>query len=463
MYHYSNVQCFLSYEHDSIILYINGNTYIANEYKIVGAGNNQKQIILKDLHIYEVEGVKKPVQHTKQIVFKLEEYDDLKKTIGDPVYFISLKYKDLIYDTILFGRLKLDNFHSITFTPNSIDSVPNVSSDIKSIKRINQDEIEIALGDKEALYYPAYVDKKYENIILTLTSTHKDMPSCDTLEKSLQSIKRFSFFNNSLSVIVADGIKDGSRWDDENYKEKYEQYKEIIKSKINKSEYPFDNTVLIESKEWNGPARNIKHAIDTVQCDTIFMNQHDLWFDEHDGVRANNYGHLAEDTIEKELYTINEYINKGDANCIIFPRYWEIVRRLCYCGSGISYARCCDEKENGDKGKDFKLIYDEKRVKGENLWWKFTNKDHNKGDFKLYSVQGFSDAQCLISKNFLEKVLDFSMQRNPNRFPEDIIHSIIINHNIDLFDKIYLYHIFCCFHIDLKSKNSYLGQGIDEY
>ena len=466
MYQYANALCFSSDSHQQMIICIGDSFYLVDKYKILGGGNNQKQIIIDDIQIVEVEYPKSIESRTKTVSHKLLQTDNLKKIIGSPQQFVSLMHNEYHYNLIWYGRFYSDEVNSITFSPDGLAiKLSDIQIFDKYCQKINIEDIIVTVTDKEAIYKP-FENKlpiKCDNIIVTLTSPHRDIPSLDVLEKSLSSIRRFSFFSDKYSVIIADGIKKDSRWNNDKDILLYEQYLKNIKQKIDSKETPFNNTLLIESAEWNGPTRNLEKAISVTQADTVFLNQHDLWFDEHDGVRQNNYGHLQEDKIEKDLYEFQKIItNKSnDVEYIVFPRYWEIARRPCICGSGIRYINCCDDKNNGN---DYKELYDKKRIKSENLWWFFTNKDYIDKDIDLYSVDGISDAQAIASTDFVKKLIEFGKARNPNRFIEDILHSQMRNKIIEnISGHIFLYQIFCCFHINLRSKEQYLGQGVDEY
>lgn len=446
MYHYSDVICFLNETNKSILFCINKKLYYSSSYSISEKDScNQFKLLSEYISIQELTEKNEKYQHEKTTKYIPKEYDDLKKIIGDPVYFISIDHDGINYDKLYCGKIK--------------------GKDLSRLKEIDITDTVLCLADNDSKFLKTNrrYKKKHENIILTLTSPHRDMPNLTTIKNSLTSIKRFSFFKDSLSIIVADGIKENNKWDKGKHGEDYRTYKNNLYSEIRQKRYPFDNTILIESDGWNGPAKNIEKAISLVDSKTVFMNQHDLLFDEHEGCREFNYQHLREDLVEKELYLMQETLTGKDVDCIIFPRYWELVRRKCYCGSGLRYAQCCDEKPNGENGKDFELLYAKERIMSENLWWHFKDEDFSYKNMVLYPVRGYSDAQCIMNTDFIKRILKFTMSRNPHRFPEDIIHSIIRNNDIEEFNKIFLYHVFCCFHMDLKSKNKYLGQGVDEY
>ena len=455
MYHDANALCFSSNEHNSIIVYYYGKFYESSCCKEEQYSENSKKIKINNIKLLECLSIPNNYS-SNNIIHDLKEYDNIRKIIGNPEYFNCLSHGSKKYEIFRYGKFY------------ERKQKPNEEIFLKNMKLLNISEISVSIKNKESKYFNIEnsFNSYYPNIIVTITSPHIKMPHINTIKSSIKSIKRFDFFKNSLSIIVADGIKPKSKWDNEKDISRYSLYKNNLKRAIQNNEYPFNKTVFIESSEWNGPTRNVNKAISITDSDTVFLNQHDLWFDEHKGVRLEVYEHLQEDKINKELDKLHDILTEqNNIDYIAFARYWEIVKRPCVCDKipKIPYAKCCSKLCNG--GIDHQKLYDEKRVKKDNIWWGFTNQDYQKEDIHLYSVEGISDAHAFVNTHFMKNyILKFIYNRNPSRFVEDIMYSALREGHVEgISDHLFLYNIFCCFHQNLQSKDRYLGQGMDRY
>jgi hypothetical protein len=373
--------------------------------------------------------------------------EDISGVLGSAQNLQSIVYKNVTYDVIQY------KYH----TPFFFDD-----SDIAKYM-IDVNELVINFYDHEPQYklFKAHENTKNSTTIITLTSPFKDMPDTTCISASLKSIRQFNEMHESPSIIVADGIRTTSDWKHSDY----QQYKENLTNLIDKNIYPFNNTILLESDGWNGPMRNLVSATNLVSTKYTFLNQHDLvLFDKHKNVWSN----INQQIMQNIFTQIIDSLNNPKVQQVIFPRMWELIDRQDFILNNKYYKINMDQptqEETAYYHSHPKPHPNENTIRQKASWWKFTNQDlFILGALKIFNVLGYSDAPSIVKTDFLKQKL-IPLSKNNDRFLEDQIHSNFkkYQHYKYITDYIYIAPLFTCDHVDLKSKNNYVGRGIDEY
>lgn len=451
-YHFVNY--FLHQNHNKSIIYIaksDANTnqllFFDNNISII----NEKQWDMLTQHeIVEVSPA--PRKLTKK--FNLQPQDYMSAFIGN-----GSNLKGICYNGVEYNKI-----YTITQPHQYSKSLNNM---LESLVRVTDTEnIQVEVYHHHACHKEFISTKKEEITNILITSPFQDMPNIAYLKSVITSIKMFDLFSSTNTIIVADGIKEGSVWDTEQNKQRYKNYINQLKKLIYNKKYPFDKVILLESDGWNGPTRNIQAGLDMVKTPYSFINQHDVMLYDPAHMLWNLN---IEDYQEKLKDGFDALRSKNDVKCMIYPRMWEIKPReeFVYNNKIIrpKFSREPNDDEREYYSKNRIDHPSEEIIKERNTWYKYTGKDFIGNNLKLYNIQGFSDAPLLCETHFLQYVLmDYARSHNPDRFLEDQIHSQLLEGLLpDISKHIFLFPLFCANHIDLQSKSKYIGQGTDEY
>lgn len=378
---------------------------------------------------------KKIQQYVRKNVreIRIKNEDNILSIVGNCSSVSHIRYQDQLYYP---STMRLQNKHEIPF------------GKINKYKIPDKQNLYLGIYDHDGKY-TSFKNKKtkIDTTIITLTSSFTGMPSAKYLSDSLQSIKKFKALSNSKSIIVADGIKKLSKWDNAESIAQYEAYKVRIKRLVTNNIYPFNDCVFLASSNWNGPTRNLKQALDISDTDLIFFNQHDLILHDYNTSKWS----LDRNTIEKHLDNCYQILmGNNQVKHIFLPRTWEIN----------------GENHYNDKHKCIHPKVDD--ITKMNGWFLYGDKFDFK-DTVLLNVKGFSDAQAWGRADFFnQNLMSYAWARNRDRFIEDQIHSALKNDSDnklkEITDGLYLLPLFISQHTDLKSKNKYLGLvGLDDY
>ena len=115
--------------------------------------------------------------------------------------------------------------------------------------------------------------------VITMTSPFRGMDrGIAMIAKSLRSLRRQPGFEGALSVIVADGVKEGSRWACPALRTQYDAYLAELDDKVSSGEEPFSRTILLRAPVHSGPRANFLVALNHVQTPLLYSNHHDQVF-----------------------------------------------------------------------------------------------------------------------------------------------------------------------------------------
>ena len=486
-YHYKNFLKKEAVHHQPNLLFIRA-TGVDHDHVLYFLGNDAYTSTNKHANFLELD-----VIHQKDLaqVFT-SNYRQLDESLQDrATSHVSLDHIHNVVDTFANGS----NFKSFQYNNRIYNHVEisNIYSFLLDVTKINCDKIlienvTIELYDHQPTYITtetpqSYIDGRWsfenkpqfktkptaqDTTIITISSPFEGMPNVKYLANSLRSIKQFSELHNSPSIVIFDGIKPGSKWDTPANIRKYERYKHVVKQSCLIDKYPFNNTAFVESTQWNGPSRNVQTGLDLTSTDLVMINQHDLELYNKD-VSIWDFSHdLVVDYISK---THDALADDNNVNCVVFPRMWDLHGRWDFMLDGIKHKvdyknpPTTQEIEYHTLEKD--MHPSEEDIKhgthGVN-WYRYTDRDYTCGDFKLYNIKGFSDAPVWTRTDFFNNLMGYARNGNMDRFLEDQIHAALKTHDMsNITDNIFIFPLFTCRHVDLKSKSSYLGRAMDDY
>ena len=208
--------------------------------------------------------------------------------------------------------------------------------------------------------------------LVTLTSASRFDASIDHIVDSLNGVRGWKGVEKAPSLIVADGMRSSTRYTNK----PYQKYLKKLSKKVKNGDAPFHNTRLYIAVAWEGPTKNVAHAVKQVTTPYIYSNQHDLVFD---GTRMNNHTDLPSLT---RLLDSNPHIDY-----IAFPR------------KGIPHV-----------------------VEG---WFTPRPDPEHASGLPIKRIRGWSDADHLAKTSYWKTRMLPWLPTNPEMFPEDHLHHVI--------------------------------------